>query len=159
MFPDSHYDCYIAPCAGEKATENLAKSILNGVELTQVFGDGESVPAEAKDAMVVLGDKKIGFRVWGLNRRDEYVERIKKGSFFLFYTGYQVCSYQARVHSKLKSPAVAARIWGDSPTYPWLVFLVDFRQINVPVPLLNAILGYKHTNHPQKFGLLAPKNT
>ncbi|HUB74213.1 MAG TPA: HNH endonuclease [Solirubrobacteraceae bacterium] len=148
MAPATGKKLVLAPAARRRAPINFQRSVVEGVQLSQLSALSASAQEAARRH---AGDGVV--RMWGslANKRAEW-ERVRAGDWVLFYTGKRFAAL-ARVASKRRDATMADAVWEPVPaSWENIMFLRDMRPIDVPVPRVAALLGYDPGwNGPREF--------
>jgi len=131
--------------------ENIERSIIDGVELNEMDIRDPSLKEKLAEH---YGNEKI--KLWAL--KESIQNRwalIEKGDYVLFYCRGRF-THVAKVSFKYpfkdepdqvnNGRYLAESVWGrdvDGSTWPYLFFLEDVREINLPLSDFNRLTGYR----------------
>lgn len=131
--------------------KNIKRSIVDGVGV----GEMDSKDALLKEEVAKrYGDKPV--KLWGLKEtlRERWAT-IETGDYVLFYHARRIThvgrvSFKYPFTEKAEQEEAGSRlaeiVWGrdvDGRTWPYLFFLEDVREIDIPLSKLNELTGYR----------------
>lgn len=99
------------------------------------------------------------YAVWGARNTEGNINVYRKMDLgdYVIFVGQGKVSLVAEVSFKANSPAMAEYLWSKNTadeTWENIYFLINEREVNVPMEKLNSLLGYKENFRPQGFAAI-----
>jgi hypothetical protein len=139
---------------------HLRKSVIDGIQLQDLTirdsSLNELIQRYYSSGKVTLwGFKEALKGLWSEVERGDYVLFYHAGEFP--YVGKILFLYPLKKNSREQfeeATKIAEKVWGKDPrdgkTWPYLIFIDDVREVNIPLEKFNEITGYKFEAKPGK---------